>query len=230
MEGAEIRRAPGCVELLDEQGTPKVRVSAPEAYLASGEAVEARLDVRGSSIELWIDTKGQEALIDPVWRLASPMPSGTVFQPAILLKNGKVFIPTPGALYDPPSNTWSPTAPTLFAHDMPSAALLADGRVLLSGGYDLASAEIYNPASNTWIMPADGVRALPALLDAARERQGACRRRHTARLRSEPQGRPALRSGDQHLSPAERPRRRRSLSVRAARRRTRDGDGRRARR
>jgi Kelch motif protein len=104
-----------------------------------------------------------------VWQSADAMDHAHRSGPAILLPSGKVLIvggrDTNGTVlkqaetYDPaanpPTGLWSP------AHDMfavrwgPAAALLPDGRVLVAGGeldgdHKLASAEVYDPATNTW--------------------------------------------------------------------------------
>jgi hypothetical protein len=70
------------------------------------------------------------------------------------------------AIYDPASGAWSPTQPPLVRRDYgATATLLGTGRVLLAGGYQdepanelpvhdnytvFASAETYDPASETW--------------------------------------------------------------------------------
>ena len=73
-------------------------------------------------------------------------------------------------LYDPITNTWKLVAPMLTQRWRPQSLLLADGRVLVAGGTSsvnagslpfLTSAEIYDPAANTWTaavgdIPADG--------------------------------------------------------------------------
>jgi N-acetylneuraminic acid mutarotase len=62
-------------------------------------------------------------------------------------------------LYDPVTNRWSRTGSMNVARKGARAILLADGRVLVVGGanevgqdqpHSLTSAEIYDPASNTW--------------------------------------------------------------------------------
>ena len=58
-------------------------------------------------------------------------------------------------IYDAASNTWTATTPMGTGRNLPVAASLGDGRVLVAGGFDaqgnaLASAEIYDPATKTW--------------------------------------------------------------------------------
>lgn len=96
---------------------------------------------------------------------------------ATLLTNGKVLvsggddlgtsaIPVSHAsaeLYDPATNSWSAAASMSTARSSHTATLLADGRVLVTGGLThalngsgsqtstpLASAEIYDPATDSW--------------------------------------------------------------------------------
>ena len=49
-------------------------------------------------------------------------------------------------LYDPATGKFTPTASMVVAHDVPTATLLQNGRVLIAGG-ETASAELYDPAS-----------------------------------------------------------------------------------
>jgi Kelch motif len=71
-------------------------------------------------------------------------------------------------IYDPQTNRWSALASTLIPRAQDTATLMKDGRVVVVGGYDCgfargclgyggsgdccgaSSAEIYDPASNTW--------------------------------------------------------------------------------
>jgi len=50
---------------------------------------------------------------------------------------------------------WQLTNPLLAAHGEHTATALADGRVLVAGGNDLAGAEIYNPATGAWTPTGD---------------------------------------------------------------------------
>ena len=60
-------------------------------------------------------------------------------------------------IYDPVSRSYSAAAPMNVSRSGHLSAVLADGRVLVAGGrstdtggWDIASAEIYDPATNTW--------------------------------------------------------------------------------
>ncbi len=86
---------------------------------------------------------------------------------AILLPSGKVLVVgglgstslavATAELYDPATGTWAPAASMSTARSSPTGTLLPDGKVLLSGGQtglvlptSIASAELYDPATNTW--------------------------------------------------------------------------------
>ena len=101
---------------------------------------------------------------------------------ATLLNDGRVLV-TGGVVivssttylasaerYDRVSNSWSAAGNMQTARSGHSATLLADGRVLVTGGANaaqtaLSNVEIYNPATNSW--------ALAASLPAARSRHSA---------------------------------------------------------
>jgi hypothetical protein len=109
-------------------------------------------------------------LYDPTsntWSAAQSLAAGRTSHTAILLSlNGKVLVAggSDGAnvlasaeLYDPTSGTWSTVGRLATARAGHAVAPLIDVRVLVVGGYGagsnspaLASAEIFNPYSNTW--------------------------------------------------------------------------------
>jgi N-acetylneuraminic acid mutarotase len=108
-------------------------------------------------------------LYDPTtnaWSAAASMSAARIGNTATLLGNGKVLVTggyTGGALgsllataelYDPAANTWSPAASMAIPRFAAAATLLADGKVLVTGGLSLTgvatTAELYDPASNTW--------------------------------------------------------------------------------
>jgi WD40 repeat protein len=78
---------------------------------------------------------------------------------AFLLHNGQVLAlggsdDNAAELYDTASETWSYTADMLLEQDEAAAAMLADGSVLVAGGFTNGEVadftEIYNPATATW--------------------------------------------------------------------------------
>jgi hypothetical protein len=87
---------------------------------------------------------------------------------ATLLQNGEVLVAggqgdsgvylASAELYDPASNSWSAAASMTSARAYHTATLLQNGEVLVAGGQNncqlacnyLASAELYNPTSNSW--------------------------------------------------------------------------------
>lgn len=63
-------------------------------------------------------------------------------------------------IYDPGTGTWSLTAPLQTGRWLPTATLLQNGTVLVTGGYHqtlgyLASSEIYDPATGSWTRVGD---------------------------------------------------------------------------
>jgi len=104
-----------------------------------------------------------ESLIDGPW-----MRWGRLYHQSVLLHDGRVL--TIGGqvcgnvqqgysveLFDLKSNTWQLVSPMNFSRIRHSAITLLDGRVLVSGGQEnggvghgTRTAEVYDPASNTW--------------------------------------------------------------------------------
>lgn len=58
LEGATLRQEGDAVEIADAEGHTWIRVTAPAAFAIGGRAVEPKLAVHGSTIELWVDSAG----------------------------------------------------------------------------------------------------------------------------------------------------------------------------
>lgn len=103
------------------------------------------------------------------WSAAAPLDYKRSSHTAQLLLDGRVLVaggagdndvPQGGdaLLYDPQTNTWTPTGSMVRPSLMAQSVRLLDGRVLVAGGIVagnpvtkvLASAEIYDPESDTW--------------------------------------------------------------------------------
>src|SRR5919202_4341615 len=102
------------------------------------------------------------------WSGVDPVVTGRYNHTATLLQDGRVLVtggndnaPVAGArLYDPATGTWSNAAAMHVGRSGQAAALLRDGRVLVAGGVApadvpsgseyTATAEIYDPATDSW--------------------------------------------------------------------------------
>lgn len=165
VEGAAVRQSGEAVEVVDEGGAARLRVTAPRAFAAGGREIEARLEARGSAIALWVEAAGEVALMDPLWVPAGQWNVSRVDYAAAQLQDGRVlviggwdqlnggFLAT-GEVYDPALDAWLFIAPMSQARSLHSATVLGDGRVLVAGGTGasqyLASAELYDPVTDTW--------------------------------------------------------------------------------
>jgi len=112
---------------------------------------------------------GVTELYDPTtntWTTTTSLNLARTNQTATLLHNGKVLVvggTTTGSpanstksceLYDPTAKTWTTVASTSVPRNQHATALLASGKVLVSGGYyqggAYSTAEIYDPTANAW--------------------------------------------------------------------------------
>ncbi len=144
-------------------------------------------------------------LYDPAngtWSPAGSLNTRRSLHAATLLKDGRVLVaggrtcnaPPPtqcdfnfrsnsAEIYDPATNTWTPTGNLLIARHTNRAALLPDGRVLLPAGFqqtgDNMEVELYTPAANpaagTWSScppPSTPTADCPGSLTQSRARAG----------------------------------------------------------
>jgi hypothetical protein len=147
-------------------GTPRsgftaVRLVDGRVLVAGGSGANNKYDL--TSAELYHPDSG-------TWSSTGNMLKPHDGFPATLLRDGKVLVgdvedPTvdnsiPGAeVYDPATGTWSSTGNLVITERWvagTTATLLANGKVLVAGGY---GAELYDPDSGTW--SATGKMATP---------------------------------------------------------------------
>lgn len=103
------------------------------------------------------------------WSMTGSMAVARFGHTATLLPSGKVLVAggatypdgngATAELFDPATGTWSATGSMSVARELATATLLPNGKVLVAGGYtrvlfsdvvELASAEVYDPATGTW--------------------------------------------------------------------------------
>lgn len=141
--------------LSEEIATPKVQ----------SETVDAQADSSDS------DVQSDVAVLPPpvnTWQSIASMNEARLEHTMTTLADGRVLI-TGGIgegaidnaldsteMWDPTAQSFMPAAPMKFRRARHTATLLSDGRVLVTGGYDgkshigIASAELYDPAANSW--------------------------------------------------------------------------------
>lgn len=113
-------------------------------------------------------------LYDPAtgtWTATGSLAVGRWNHTATLLPNGKILVAggengqvvfASAELYDPATGTWAATGSLTSTRVFHTATLLLNGKVLVAGGAggtccpapNLASAELYNPATSTGLLPA----------------------------------------------------------------------------
>ncbi len=121
-----------------------------------------------ASLRLPTPSTGQPAPASGSWSATGSMARSHTFgATTTLLTDGRVLVAggeTAGSggsssraadLYDPATGQWAPTGNMLYPRHGHSATLLADGRVLVAGGWNYggpapASEELYDPSTGTW--------------------------------------------------------------------------------
>jgi hypothetical protein len=94
-----------------------------------------------------------------IWRPTGRMEAARYFSSGVLLRSGEVLVVggktsevgdvdlASAELYDPASETWSPTSPMLMAGTLQTTTLLMSGQVFATeiGSNDFSYAEVYTP-------------------------------------------------------------------------------------
>jgi N-acetylneuraminic acid mutarotase len=126
----------------------------------------------GTAITPTGTTEWDHRLLDThAWLMSASMAYSRANHAAVLLSDGRVLVAgglgafgttasaTTNALssaeiYTPSTNTWTTKNSMAAARISPTATLLPNGKVLVTGGYSgstyYASAELYDPATNAW--------------------------------------------------------------------------------
>jgi RHS repeat-associated protein len=139
---AGLRMVAGMLELLDEGGAPRLRVTPPYIVGADGVTTIAMLSVDGCAVDENLAAPWGRKVIDPgasTCRVNVSWDDEGVNYPAVL---------------DP---RWTTTTGSMAtARQEHTATLLSNGKVLVAGGRvdngttATASAELYDPSSQTW--------------------------------------------------------------------------------
>lgn len=145
------------------------RSAAPAVLLNNGKVLLA-----GGCLNTCDEPSALAELYDPStgsWSQTRSLNTARYFHTATLLQNGQVLVAggcdssncatqtATAELYDPDTGTWSYTAALSDAPYRHTASLLANGQVLVAGGYGagkvLATTEIYDPGLGTWSSAGD---------------------------------------------------------------------------
>jgi MYXO-CTERM domain-containing protein len=170
----------GAAVLVDPIWAPAGMMMVDRQYLGAARLPSGRvLAMGGLSTAAALEASAE--IYDPAtdaWLAAASMSTGRLGTSAVALLDGTVLLSseendaasTTAERYDEPTNTWKPTEPMHHHHGRGSSALLADGRVLVAGGWTTTGnpspgAEVYDPATNAWtaVAPLGTPRDMPTV-------------------------------------------------------------------
>ena len=162
-------------------GSRQIRVSQLRIGTSLGAFALTMLLLVAGAIQVWHLYPTGPTAVSPTatWQIGGQLTYGRYQHTATLLQDGRVLvvggigkggIPLATAeIYDPSTRKWASAAPMRLSRSGHTATRLADGRVLVAGGFgaelpgvELNSTEIYDPATDSWVLTAamDEPRAL----------------------------------------------------------------------
>ena len=127
----------GTLELLDEGGTPRLRMESPYGVDADGRRFTVTARVERCDVD--------ESPVPPWGRPVTPPGA----QSCDVVLSWAAASPAYPLVVDP---AWTTTVSMAVARAWHTAVVMADGRVLVAGGREpvTATAEVYDPATSTW--------------------------------------------------------------------------------
>jgi hypothetical protein len=181
---AGLRLIGPVLEVLDANGTPRLRVRAPWVVDAAARRSRPGLHVEGCAFDddprapwgrtpvapgrascgvvVRIDESVRyPAVVDPAWEATSAMIAARSNHVSSTLASGRVLIAggyglSSAELFDPATATFSATGSMAFARGDATATALASGLVVVIGGTSNADrADVYDPATGTFSLSAN---------------------------------------------------------------------------
>lgn len=161
---AGLRLVENSLELLDADGTPRLRMSPPVVVGADGTRTPASVSVTGCAVDTnpaapwgrtptapgskhcavivrWPESVRYPLTVDPAWTSTKSMMEARDGHAMSLLADGRVLVTGGGAvslrdaeLFDPATETWAATGATQYEYLSPEQITLDDGRVLVVAG------------------------------------------------------------------------------------------------
>jgi N-acetylneuraminic acid mutarotase len=130
-------------------------VAGGESSFADSFAATAAVEVYDPAAETW--SQAASLLTARQNHTATLLPNGKVLVAGGMAPPNNSMPMTNAEIYDPVANTWTAAAPMTSPRISHTATLLPNGKVLIVGGTGgpampapVDSAEIYDPATNTW--------------------------------------------------------------------------------
>ncbi|HRI67309.1 MAG TPA: kelch repeat-containing protein [Polyangium sp.] len=161
VSGAPIAQDGPSVVVLDPQGFPALRVTAPVALDRDGRDVPVAMHARDNRIELFVETNGADVLADLGWMPGTSMGTPRYGHTATTLANGDVLVvgglgalgasTSAVELWSAATGTWTSKAPLSVARTNHTATLMPNGRVLVVGGtINFRGTTYYDVGTNSW--------------------------------------------------------------------------------